>query len=126
MNEYKKKAFEATLDLIKQLITLSTAVLALSGTFLKDYAGMLQGKQKDAQPVLHHPFLLFTTWALLLLSILCGLLAHGTIIGNMDKATADGEGLTVYASNTRRLVLLQWLFFVSGVIGIIAFSVCEL
>ena len=126
MGEFKKKAFEAALDLVKQLITLSTGVLALSGTFIKEFAGMLHGRGKDADLKLHCPALLFISWSILLLSILCGLLAHGAIVGVMDAITDDNAATnTPFAKNIRNLAVAQWLTFFVGIIFMIVFCGVE-
>lgn len=122
MSEYKKKAFDAALDLVKQLITLSTGVLALSGTFIKEFAGMLHGRAAEAVVKLNHPCLLFTGWGLLLFSIFLGLLAHGAIVGVMDSIADDNSPAnTAFAPNIRVLATAQWISFLAGIVVMIIF-----
>ena len=125
MDENKKMAFDAALDLVKQLITLASGILALTATFLKDILSVLQGK--DAS--LPHPhWSLYVTWILMLLSILLGLLAHGAITGTLDEINPKNENnageneISVYKPNIRVLTIAQWICFLLGAMFMILFA----
>jgi hypothetical protein len=125
MDENKKMAFDAALDLVKQLITLASAILALTATFLKDVLAVFRGK--DA--ALPHPhWTLYVTWILMLLSILFGLLAHGAITGTLDKINLKAENnseknkITIYEGNIVKLTTAQWMSFFLGAIAMVAFA----
>jgi hypothetical protein len=125
MDENKKMAFDAALDLVRQLITLASGILALTATFLKDVLSVFQGK--DA--ALPHPhWTLYVTWILMLLSILFGLLAHGAITGNLDQIdlnSKDKKGkdeITIYKQNIVKLTTAQWVSFFFGAISLIIFA----
>jgi hypothetical protein len=116
MEEPLKKAFDATIDLIKQLIALCTGSLALTATFIKDILKVPNG---NAIPNL---WLLFTTWALLLLSIFCGLFAHGAVIGTLEGADIDpSKRISPYNSNITIWTISQCVIFYLGILFLIVY-----
>jgi len=120
MEEHKKKAFDGALDLVKQLITLSTGTLALTAAFLKDIISLKPGE--------HIPYktLLFFVWGSLLLSLLCGLFAHGAITGTLDGID-DSENppkkITIYTSSIQIWTVCQSLIFYLGIVLLICYMV---
>lgn len=111
MTESQKKAFDFYADWTKQLITLSTAIIALMVTFSKDIIGGTSG---------NYVYLLLATWIFYFLSIIFGVLTLQALNGNLDprperKKDADGNEvelpvepiLTVNSDNIRSTSLLQ-------------------
>jgi uncharacterized membrane protein (DUF485 family) len=75
MEENQKKAFDFAVDLTKQLITLSTAIIALTVTFSKDIIGGVDNSNR---------WLLFLSWLVFIISILMGILTLMALTGNLD------------------------------------------
>jgi hypothetical protein len=75
MKENQKKAFDFASDTTKQLITISTAVIALSITFSKDIIGGAENSPKS---------LLIWTWAVFIFSIICGVATLMTLTGTLQ------------------------------------------
>lgn len=75
MEEHQKKAFDFAIDLTKQLITLSTAIITITVTFSKVIIGNISDNNRCV--------LLFG-WIFFLLSIVLGLLTLMGITGNLD------------------------------------------
>lgn len=75
IEEHQKKAFDFAVDLTKQLITLSTAIITLTVTFSKDIIGMVDNANR---------YLLLLSWIFFLVSILLGLLSLMALTGNLD------------------------------------------
>ena len=87
MDENIKKAFDYVNDLTKQLITLSSTIIALTVTFSKEILGAVEGLYK---------FSLLASWFLFVVSIVFGILTLMALIGNLDpmpqKPTKDKDG----------------------------------
>ncbi len=111
MTESQKKAFDFYADWTKQLITLSTAIIALMVTFSKDIIGGTGG---------NYVYLLLVTWIFYFASIICGIFTLQALNGNLDprpkrKTDADGNvtetpvppNLTVNSDNVRSTSLVQ-------------------
>lgn len=75
MEENQKKAFDYAVDLTKQLITLSTAIITLTVTFSKDIIGVIDNSNK---------YLLLFSWIVFIISILLGVLTLMALTGNLD------------------------------------------
>ena len=75
MEENQKKAFDFAVDLTKQLITLSTAIITLTVTFSKDILGGVDDSNK---------YLLLTSWIFFIISIFLGVLTLMALTGNLD------------------------------------------
>ncbi|MDB5155645.1 MAG: hypothetical protein JWR50_352 [Mucilaginibacter sp.] len=125
MEEPLKKAFDGALDLIKQLITLSTGTLALTATFIKDILKLPDGH------AIPHKAVLFITWGLMLLSIFCGLLAHGALTGTLEGADivnpqtgTTPKRISPYDSNIRIWALAQCIVFYLGIVMLIVYVGC--
>jgi hypothetical protein len=79
MDDRLQKAFDFASDSTKQLITLSTGVLALTITFNKDIVGGDPGQAS---------LILFIAWVLYLLSIVCGIWTLLALTGNLEPTGA--------------------------------------
>ena len=122
MNEFKKKAFDATIDLVKQLITLATGTLALTAIFIKDIVGLIKG---EAHYDLCHLWALYTTWICMLFSIYMGILANSAVVSALDKHDESKE-ITIYSCNISIPLQLQWFVFLIGIVFLIIFSILTL
>lgn len=76
LEETQKKAFDFAVDLTKQLITLSTAIITLTVTFSKDIIGGIVNSTNR--------YLLLFSWIFFIISILLGLLTLMALTGNLD------------------------------------------
>lgn len=106
MTEMRAKALELVVDLTKQVITLSTALIALGITFLKDFA--------TAAP--HNAQLwLAGSWVAFLLSVAFGLLTLMACAGIVGRAE-DADSASPYQGNARVLSGLQLAAFMIGLV----------
>jgi hypothetical protein len=126
MKENQKKAFDFAADTTKQLITISTAIITLTVTFSKDILGSSINSPKT---------LLICTWAVFILSIICGVLTLMTLTGtlqplNNEKVKTEEEkadetqiakedecsNMSINNGNIRLFSIGQSLFFISAII----------
>jgi hypothetical protein len=95
------KSFSFAQDAVKQLITLSTAIVTVTVTvstnFLKTH---ISGSTT----------LLVVAWIAFLMSIICGVFA----LLSMSGTLATSSKPNIYASNIRLFALLQLAAFVAG------------
>src|SRR3954453_20892511 len=99
------KAFAFAQESTKQLLTLSTAVLALTLTFLKDVA------DRDAPK-----WIISVAWIGFVVSIVFGIATLMTLAGNMEGKDNSSTQPSIYEGNTRILAGLQVLTFVLALI----------
>lgn len=108
MNEdLRKKAFDFASDTTKQLITLSTALIALSVTFKGNFNS--EG----------HEIYLLLCWVGLFISVLSGIGTLMALTGTLEKSTEEGENkipLSIYGKNVKRPSLSQILSFLFGLL----------
>jgi hypothetical protein len=110
----RDKAFDFANDTTKQLLTLSTAVLTLTITFLKDVLG---GSATTVQK-----WLLAASWGLFLVSIAAGLVTMMALTGELEPKSGSVDPsirarTVVIASGT------QVITFFVGTLLILAFGV---
>jgi hypothetical protein len=108
------KSFDAVSDLVKQLITLSTAVIALTITFL---TGVVRTVPPKASRNLK------TAWVLYCLTVLFGIGAMMAIAGTLGSTSATKN---IYQPNITWWVGLQVFTFMSGTGLVIAFGSASL
>lgn len=107
------KAFDYASDLAKQLITLSTGIIALTITFMRDVVKEIgTGKQ----------VLLLSAWLLYFVSMICGVLSLMALTGALAPmgklATVD----VMIPSNARVFGGLQIAAFLLGTLGILFYG----
>lgn len=119
------ESFRLAQDSIKQMMTLSTAVLAVSVSFSKEIA-KVEGRIK---------LLLFMGWVVLLSSGVAGFLATQSVTGNLSLLCAPGEdgpgsdlsipsGLSpIYAHNITVFVGIQVALLSFGMLFLIAHAI---
>jgi hypothetical protein len=115
-----QKAFDFAADLVKQLITLSTGLIALTVTFQKDIF-------VHAQP--SAACLLVASWIALMLSVICGVWALMALTGTLDPLGHNGEDMptiSIQGGNCRLPTGLQVVCFLSGIGLAIAYAVISL
>lgn len=129
MEENVKKAFDFAADATKQLITLSTAIIALTITFSKDIIGAAN---------IGNSYSIFTAWILFILSIVFGILTLLALTGTLqpmskkeatnksDTESTETESTTIEisinASNIRLLSVLQIISFIAALIFTVSFG----
>lgn len=121
MEERIKKAFDFAADATKQLITLSTAIIALTITFSKDIIGAANIGNSTS---------IFTAWILLIVSVIFGILTLLALTGNlqpMKKNDPESEGkeiepVNINNNNIRLFSGIQILSFVAALFFTVYFG----
>jgi hypothetical protein len=103
--DWTERSFDAATDIAKQVLTLSTAVVTLSITFLTDVASH---KSHGATVVLG------ISWVVFLFSIGFGMLTLMAIAG--VQANHFKKTPTIYAPNVILFGCIQLLLFAAGLI----------
>ena len=126
-DEWRKKAFDYASDTAKQIITLSTGILALTITFAKDILGSISSVAK---------VLLMLAWLVYLFSIAFGLITLFTLTGTLDSwskcqppspGAAPPSPPSIYDPNIARPAKFQILSFLAATFLIFlsgGFSTC--
>jgi Ca2+/H+ antiporter len=130
MEENVKKAFDFAADATKQLITLSTAIIALTITFSKDIVGAAN---------IGNSFSIFAAWILFILSIVFGILTLLALTGTLqpmnkkknseeesdtesEEQETTAEPISINESNIRLLSGLQIGTFILALIFTVSFG----
>lgn len=103
-----EKAFDFAQETTKQVITLSTGIVALSVTFLKDVFG---GSQTEFQVGL-----LITAWIAYLISIAAGIATLLSLTGSLGSSKEDSP--SIFGRTIQLMAITQLLLFV-GATGLI-------
>jgi hypothetical protein len=111
MDEQRKKAFDFAQETSKQLITLATAIIGLTVTFGKDFAGV-QGCAR---------FLAIGSWVLFLLSILFGLITLMALTGSLEPQ--DATPPSIRGSNVTAPAAIQILLFFLALLAAVVFGI---
>ena len=114
MDEQRKKAFEFAQEVAKQLITLATAVIAITLTYSKDFATHATGNTRH---------LVTFSWYFLLISVLFGLWTLMALTGNLETAAANNTAPSIRTPNVTIPACLQILCFLIGMLLVILFGV---
>lgn len=115
---WSERAFDVIVDITKQVLTLSTGVVALSITFLTEVASNASNPSK---------VVLATSWIAFIIAILFGMLTLMAAAGVQRDADVDGAlEPSIDAPNLRILGGVQLVAFGIGLIllliaGIMAF-----
>lgn len=108
MTTWSERAFDTVVDITKQVLTLSTGVVALSVTFLTEVAG-------DAGPSARN--VLAFSWVAFTLAVVLGLLTLMAAAGVQRDAGAEGaDAPSIDATNLRLLGGGQLITFGLGLI----------
>jgi hypothetical protein len=114
MDEQRKKAFEFAQDVAKQLITLATAVIAITLTYGKDFAQHATGGTRH---------LVAFSWYFFLVSILFGLVTLMALTGNLESAASNNTPPSIRTRNVTGPAAVQIFCFLSGMLLAILFGV---
>ena len=104
LDERTKKSFDLVADITRQIITLSTAIIAAVVTFF----------DKISSASLHSGSLKFVMCGYLI-SVVCGLFTFMALAGNVARAPIASP----YAGNIRAWGALQIVFFLAATAAII-------
>jgi len=110
MDERMRKAYDFAADAVKQIITLSTAIIGLTVTFLKDVLG-------DATA---RTWPLRTAWVLYAVAILFGVWALLSLTGSLGDKRIKTADLDIYSGNAVIPMVVVVIAFV-GAVGLTVF-----
>jgi hypothetical protein len=102
-----EKAFDFAQDMTKQVLTLCTAIITITLTFLSN-------KISSYSHLARH--LLELGWLGYLVSILFGLLTLMALSGNLERPYDRSKPPTIYAGNIRFLSAVQLVTFLAGTV----------
>jgi outer membrane protein OmpA-like peptidoglycan-associated protein len=112
--DLRLKAFDSVSEWSKQIVTIASATLVLSATFIKD---VLSGNS------IHNAYLT-AAWIFLLLCIVSGVLVLSTLAASLNKG--DPADLDVYGPSTVAVAVVHVLLFLAGMGLFIFFVVVNL
>ncbi len=107
------KAFDFASDAVKQVLALSTGVLAFTITFMKDFIGHATW---PAQVVL------VLAWSCYFLSVVGGIWTLYALSGSLGTART-GESPSIYGSNITVPAKMQYSFFLLALLLTLVFGV---
>ena len=114
LSDVDRELIEGDRDLVRLMITLTTATVVFAGTFVSDIVG-------DRAPSEESRWVLYVSWIVLILSTLLGLVAHGRLSQNLiDRHYDPGEMGLVWTLRLQQVGLL------GGLILFITFAALEL
>ena len=113
MDDQTKAAFASAADSSKQIITLSTGLLALEITFAKNLLNAVGH---------HGRWLLGSSWVLLLLSVVAGVWTMLALTGSLSTSEAV-TSRTIMGTNVRIPASLQVGLFLLGLALTVAFGI---
>ncbi len=113
MDDQTKAAFASAAESSKQMIALSTGLLALEITFAKSLLSAVSGKGK---------WLLGSSWIVLLLAVVAGVWTLLALTGSLSAAKTPTPG-TILDSNVRIPAFIQVLLFLFGLGLTVAFGI---
>ena len=112
MDDRLKAAFSAVTDLVKQLITLASAIIALSIAFIDDVVP--PGTELGPS--------IYLAWGCLLAAIFFGILALMAIASELGRNRASAAPPSIWALPITASSGLQYLAFCAGVLFLIVFA----
>ena len=117
LDEATKKAFDFASETTKQVLALSTGIIALTITFSKDF---VHGLSPGATT--------FLVWAWLayFLSILFGIVTLMALTGTLQPKQEQGARPTLWGKNVTRPAGLQIASFLAGLVLTICFGISSL
>lgn len=112
MDEQTKYAFSSASDTSKQLITLSTALLALQLTFVKDIT---------PPPFKMPVWLLEASWVCLFISVIAGVVTLMALTGSTAQQNPPNAS-AIYCSNIKIPTLVQVFSFLLGILSFVIYA----
>lgn len=122
MDDRTKKAFDFAADSIKQLLTLSTAIIALTITFSKDLVGTVPKEDKLILTLAWVGFFLSILFGIGALLALTGTLEPRKIEKNVEEKQNPQVPASIRGGNVTVLAGLQILTFLAALILTIVFG----
>lgn len=102
-----EKSFDFANEIGKQIITLSTGILALSATFF----------EKIAKESGENISLLYWSWAFFILSIILGIITMGSLTSQLSpKSETPNHVPSINSTNVKVPAVAQWLAFIAAMI----------
>ncbi|EJL7851815.1 hypothetical protein HJ093_22410 [Vibrio parahaemolyticus] len=117
MSDLNDKAFDFAADLAKQLISLSTIIIAITVTFSKDVFENPTDCEKQA---------LLYAWVSYFSCIIFGIWLLMALVGTLAETKLDKSSKTITAANCRVPSFLQILSFLVGLFFTIYYAVISL
>jgi len=112
-----QKSFDFAADLVKQLITLSTAIIAITVTFAKDIFGISGNCVSEW---------LVASWVTFFICIFFGIWTLMALTGTLNPPNQTQESPTIQGANCRIPAGLQILSFLLGLAFTITYAVKSL
>jgi hypothetical protein len=113
LDERTRLGFEFAKEIATQLITLSTGLLALTITFMKELSAFLQAGSRTW---------LYWAWGLQLSSIICGVWTLMALTGALMPSASNGELPPTFGGHVRLPALFQVVLFLFGVASMVAYG----
>lgn len=114
MDERTQKAFDFAKETTKQLLTLSTGIIALTITFSKTFA-------ENVPP--QATIFLKLAWLAYLLSILFGIWTLMALTGTLEPKDKSKDIVSIWGGNVTVPAGLQVLTFLAGLVLIVVFGI---
>lgn len=115
MDERRQKAFDFAQESTKQMIALSTGIIAVSITF-KDFVGTVSGPART---------LVFISWIFFLASVFCGLWVLMALTGTLEPNDATTPA-SIRGKNVTTPAMLQSVTFFVGLLFAVIFGIAAL
>jgi hypothetical protein len=112
MDDRAKAAFSTAVEVVKNVLTLSTGVLVLGMTFTKELS---------PNPTLTQVRILEASWCFLFLAMLFGVLTLMALTGTIGK-TSQIAASSIYNRNIRIPMGIQFIFFLAGIALTVAYA----
>lgn len=104
MNDQLKAAFASATETVKHTLTLASAILTVSVTFLKDV---------NKAPTSFQVWILEISWVSLLLAVLFGIATLAALTGTLARAERFDADI-LYQANIRAPMTLTFMCFLAG------------
>jgi hypothetical protein len=105
MDDRTKAAFASATEVVKNTLTLSTAVLTVSVTFAKDL---------NKNPTNFQAWVLEASWAALLLAVVCGVMTLMALTGTLAQVDEPLPS-ALYDKNIQRPMATALFAFLAGI-----------
>lgn len=106
MADWSERAFDLVTEITKQVLTLAAAIIALTITFVKDFA---------PHPSYHIKVLLGVSWCVYFISIVAGFMTLMASAGLQERASSSGSA-SINSGNLRFLGGAQIITFMVALI----------
>lgn len=112
LSDAAAKAFDFAQDVTKQVLTLATAIIALTITFFKNFAGHAT---YDAKVIMG------CSWIAYLVSVILGLWTLMALTGTLQPLSSANTRLSIQGMNVRLPASLQlFAFFIALILSVCA------